>query len=155
MQVFNAYQGSLGFASRSQDDPFPTKGHTVDNGRDAALDLGDTYRVHTSASRDHNDDNGNYILITNSRQLPFLLPDVLWDDRLAGKVGGMIGVYGTQGFEGQVMTALGTFFSGRGMEIVDEMLVFSGEGLSEVDRERAFALGRKVAAYKQMEEENV
>jgi len=35
------------------------------------------------------------------------------------------------------MIALGTFFSGRGMEIVDETLVFSGEGLSEVDRERA------------------
>ena len=74
---------------------------------------------------------------------------------MAGKVGGMIGVYGTPSFEGQVMTALGTFFSGRGMEIVDEMLVFSGEGLSEADRERAFALGRKVAAYKQMEEGNV
>ena len=73
---------------------------------------------------------------------------MLWDDQLAGKVGGMIGVYGTQRFEGQVMTALGTFFSGRGMEIVDELLVFSGEGLSEADRERAFALGRKVATHR-------
>ncbi len=46
------------------------------------------------------------------------------------------------------MTALGTFFSGRGMGIVDEMLVFSGEGLSDADRERAFALGRKVATHR-------
>jgi len=60
----------------------------------------------------------------------------------------MIGVYGTHSFEGQVMTALGTFFSGRGMGIVDEMLVFSGEGLSDADRERAFALGRKVATHR-------
>ena len=73
---------------------------------------------------------------------------MLWDDQLAGKVRGMISVYGTQSSEGQVMTALGTFFSRRGMEIVDELLVFSGEGLSEADRERAFALGRKVATHR-------
>jgi hypothetical protein len=73
---------------------------------------------------------------------------VLWDDQLAGKVRGMISVYGTQSSEGQVMTALGTFFSRRGMEIVDEILAFSGEGPSEADRERAFALGRKVTAYR-------
>jgi len=38
----------------------------------------------------------------------------------------MIAAYGTQSFEGHVMTAPGTFFSGRGLEVVDEMLVFSG-----------------------------